>query len=205
MASYPTSSITHEKEPMFSCSSYLDSIPVVDLGYSPMGALEPILSPVGQSECYDICSLQDLFPSDEALLEAMVSIDIPLDHFDQVLSTDHVPGWDPFVVKHNPNLPSEIDLTIGRSIECNTLESFDSVSELQVSVPVESNFFYHEFLGLSSKFNGLGCEILDSLYESDLYDQEFLGVSSEFDLLIYQVLDFVFESNSFGIISELGD
>ena len=47
-----------------------------------MGALEPVLSPIGQSECYDICSLQDLFPSDEALLEAMVSIDIPLDHFD---------------------------------------------------------------------------------------------------------------------------
>jgi len=76
---------------------------------------------------------------------------------------------------------------------------------LQVGVPVESNFFYHEFLGLSSEFNGLGCEILDSLYESDLYDQEFLGVSSEFDLLIYQVLDFVFDSNSFGIISDLGD
>ena len=167
-----------------------------------MGVLEPVLSPVGQIECYDICSLQDLFPSDEALLEAMVSIDIPLDHFDQVLSTDHVPGWDPFVVKHNPNLPSTIDLTIGRSIECNTL---DSVSELQVSVPVESNFFDHEFFRLSSEFNGLGCELLDSLYESDLYDQEFLGVSSEFDLLIYQVLDFVFESDSFGIISDLGD
>ena len=135
----------------------------------------------------------------------MVSIDIPLDHFDQVLSMDLVPGWDPFVVKHNPNLPSKIDLTIGRSIECNTLESFDSVSELQVVVPVESNFLDHEFLGLSSEFNGLGCEILDSRYESDLYDQEFLGVSSEFDLLIYQVLDFLFESNSFGIISHLGD
>ena len=135
----------------------------------------------------------------------MVSIDIPLDHFDQVFSMDHVSGWDPFVVKHNPNLPSEIDLTIGRSIECNTLESFDSVSELQVVVLVESNFCYHEFLGLSSEFNGLGSKILDSLYESDLYDQEFLGVSSKFDLLIYQVLDFVFESNSFGIISDLGD
>ena len=121
-----------------------------------MGALEPVLSPVGQSECYDICSLQDLFPSDEAFLEAMVSIDIPLDHFDQVLSTDHVPGWDPFVVKHNPNLPSKIDLAIGRSIKCNTLESVNSLFELQVSVPVESNFFDHEFLGLSSKFNGLG-------------------------------------------------
>ena len=135
----------------------------------------------------------------------MVSIDIPLDHFDQVLSTDHVSGWDPFVVKHNTNLPSKIDLTIGRSIECNTLESFDSVYELQVVVPIESNLFYHEFLGLSSEFNGLGCEILDSRYEFDLYDQEFLGVSSEFDLLIYQLLDFVFESNSCGIISDLGD
>jgi len=136
----------------------------------------------------------------------MVSIDIPLDHFDQILSTHHVPGWDPFVVKHNPNLPSKIDLTIGRSIECNTLESFDFVSELQVSVPIESNFFDREFLGLSSEFNGLGCEKLDSLYESDLYDQEFLGVSSEFDLIICQVLDFVFESDSFGIpISDPGD
>ena len=166
---------------------------------------KPVLVPVGQGECCDIGSLQNFLPSNEALLEAMVSIDIPLDHFDQVLSTHHVPGWDPFVVKHNPNLPSEIDLTIGRSIKCNTLESVDSLFELQVSVPFESNFFYHEFLGLSSEFNGLGCEILDSLYESDLYDQEFLGVSSEFDLLIYQVLDFVFESNSFGIISNLGD
>ena len=138
MASYPMFSIANEKEPLFSCSSYLDLILVVDLGCYPMGALELVLSPVGQSGCYDICSLQDLFPSDEALLEAMVSIDIPLDHFVQVLSTDHVPSWDPFVVKHNPNLPSITDLTIGRSIECNTLESFDFVSELQVGVPFES-------------------------------------------------------------------
>ena len=136
----------------------------------------------------------------------MVNIDIPLDYFDQVLSMDHVPGWDPFVVKHNPNLPSEIDLIIGRSIECNTLESVDSLFELQVSILVESNFFDREFLGLSSEFNGLGCEILDSRYESDLYDQEFLGVSSKFDLIICQVLDFVFESDSFGIrISDPGD
>ena len=76
---------------------------------------------------------------------------------------------------------------------------------MQVGVPIESNLFDQEFLGLSSEFNGLGCEILDSLYESDLNEQEFLGVSFDFDLLIYQVLDFVFESNSFGIISDLGD
>ena len=57
VASYPMFSISNEKEPLFACSSYLDSILAVDLGYSPMGALEPILSPVGQSECYDVCSL----------------------------------------------------------------------------------------------------------------------------------------------------
>ena len=57
VASYPMFSIAYEKEPMFSCSSYLDSIPAVDLGCYPMGALEPVLSPIGRSECYDVCSL----------------------------------------------------------------------------------------------------------------------------------------------------
>ena len=59
MVSYPMFSIANEKEPLFSCSSCLDLIPAVDLGYSPMGALESVLSHVGKSECYGIYSLQE--------------------------------------------------------------------------------------------------------------------------------------------------
>jgi len=116
VASYPMCSISNEKEPLFSCSSSLDSIPASNLGCSPLRALEHVLSLVGQSECYDVCSLQDLLPSDEVLLEFMVNLDIPLNHFDKVLSKDYVLGWDPFAVKPNSNLPFQIDLTIGRSI-----------------------------------------------------------------------------------------
>jgi len=55
VASYPLRSIVTKKEPMFSCSSSLDMVTIVDLGVSPMGALETTLPPVGQSECYDTC------------------------------------------------------------------------------------------------------------------------------------------------------
>jgi len=58
---------------------------------------------------------------------------------------------------------------------------------------------------LSSEFNGLGCQILDFLYESDLYDQEFWGLSSEFDCLSGHVLEPIYESDSFGIILDPSD
>ena len=66
------------------------------------------------------------------LLEAMTVLDIPLDDTTIVLSNDHIPATTPI-----PNLPFELDLTIGRSLDSGINEYFDSAIELQISVLYE--------------------------------------------------------------------
>ena len=71
-----------------------------DLVTPTMGALEPSLPPIDPSEY----PFQDVvLPSDEDLLEARTSLDIPLDVATMVLSNDHFFGLDYPATEPNPN------------------------------------------------------------------------------------------------------
>ena len=64
----PMPSISNEKEPLFSCSSSLDSSSIVDMVTPSLGALDPNLPPVSLSEFLDMSFFQDVvIPSDEDL------------------------------------------------------------------------------------------------------------------------------------------
>jgi hypothetical protein len=59
---------------------FWDLVPAIDKGIYPMGALEHFTPPIGPNECSNIRTFQDnVLPSDEAPLEAMIGFDIPLD------------------------------------------------------------------------------------------------------------------------------
>jgi hypothetical protein len=93
VASYPRCSIASEKDPLQSCFPSRDKVSTIDQVLYPMGACEPLLSPFGLSNLvfpleFDltvcetsspgICEssspnfLDVEFPSDEAILEAMI-------------------------------------------------------------------------------------------------------------------------------------
>ncbi len=153
VASYPKFSISIEDTLLHQLLSSLDLVPIVDLVIPSMGALEPTLPPIGPGECHDLSLIQDDFiPSDEALLEAMVTSDIPLDAFGCFHSKEHFPGLDPLVIKSSPDLPSEIDLIHHRSLEFPS-----SLIELQVGVHFESSFSDHESLESFFQSNFSSC------------------------------------------------
>jgi len=99
----------------------------------------------------------------------MILIGIPLDNCDQVLPKVNLPGLESFGIKSSLNLPFEVDILNCRSIECDTFESLNSINELQVGVPVESNSSDQVSLGLYSEFDSLSCQVLDPPYESDSF------------------------------------
>jgi hypothetical protein len=93
VASYPRCSIASEKDPLQSCFPSRDKVSTIDQVLYPMGACEPFLSPFGPSNLgfplesdLTICEtsspgigessspnfLDVEFPSDEAILEAMI-------------------------------------------------------------------------------------------------------------------------------------
>jgi hypothetical protein len=99
-----------------------------------MGALEPSLHPIDPSEF----AFQDVvLPLDEDLLEAMTSLNIPLDDVAMLLSNDHIIVMDYPVTKSSPNFPFEFDLTIGRSSNIGFDKSSNSAIELQIVAPYE--------------------------------------------------------------------
>ena len=66
--------MANENGPLLSCSPFMDLVPKTDLVTPMIGALDPSLPPIDPSGC----SFQDVvIPSDEDLLEAMTSLDIP--------------------------------------------------------------------------------------------------------------------------------
>ena len=90
----PMPSIADEKEPLFSCSSYLDSSMVVGMVTPSLEVLEPDLPLISLSEFLDMYSFQNvILPSDEDLLEAMVKIDALI--VDLVFPQDVVPHQEP--------------------------------------------------------------------------------------------------------------
>ena len=79
--------VANENKPLLSFSPFVDLVLTINLLTFLMGALEPSLPPVDPSEF----SFQDIFLlSDEDILEAMTSLDIPLDDVSMVLSNDHI-------------------------------------------------------------------------------------------------------------------
>ena len=134
MATHPIQSVSNENKPLLSCSPSLDPFLAIGSVTPIMGVLDPSLPPIDQSEY----SFQDVVrPSYEDLLEAMSSLEIPLDDVAMVLSSDHIIGLDYLATKPKPNFPSEPDITISRSSDDGINEPFDFVIELQIGVPYE--------------------------------------------------------------------
>ena len=136
VASCPLCSIAIEKQPLFSCLSSRDMVPIVDQVSHPIQTMDPDLHSVEPFEILDMCPiLDDLLPSDEVFLESLIQSDLLLD----VGSV---------VTKSNPDFPSKPEL----SSYVGLIESLDSFFEQQVSDPDEFDFSYEFFNSCDTDF-----------------------------------------------------
>ena len=176
VASYPRNPI--------SCSTSLYLDPYFDPVSPSMGALELVLPPMGPSECL----IQDVvIPSDEDLLEEMVSVDIP-SYLSIVLSNDHIFELDFIAIDPILDFPFDFDFTINKSPNISINEPFDSTIELQVGTHYDSNLMCRPLASLNDRFVPIDSTI-DVNYDVPIEFGVPMWRSSNFDvdksLLVY--------------------